>query len=127
MNTSKYNSNSYAFKLGAQAAQNGDACVPECIFVSRRQQVDFAAGFESVSGPTFVTAQFTGSEVPAPVAPIIVPNYRRNDREFVRRIDGAADTMFKADAARCTRIDKMLAATAAFLGVDAEPDIIFAA
>lgn len=59
--------NSIAFQFGVEAAQCGEACVPEMVFIQRSEQIKFATGYESVSGPTFATVQFTGSEMPKPV------------------------------------------------------------
>ena len=52
---------SIPFIYGAQDAATGMACVPEMVFVTRKDQCDYAAGFESISGPTFATNQFLGS------------------------------------------------------------------
>jgi hypothetical protein len=46
------------FIYGAQDAASGLACVPEMIFVQRADQVNYAAGYASVSGPTLTTQQF---------------------------------------------------------------------
>jgi hypothetical protein len=59
---------SVAFQFGAQDAQRGEPCVPECIFIQRQQQVEYATGWESQSGATATTAQFTGSPLPKPGA-----------------------------------------------------------
>lgn len=62
------NRNSLAFQMGAREAHAGEPCVPEMLFVRRQDQIDFAAGWESVNGVTITTAQFTNSPLPVPVA-----------------------------------------------------------
>ena len=59
-------SNSVAFRFGIEAAQRGEPCVPEMVFIQRTEQVKFALGYESITGATFATVQFTGSTLPAP-------------------------------------------------------------
>jgi len=113
---------SVAYRFGQQDAQAGKTLCPEAIFISRSQQVAYAAGYEAVAGITTVTAQFTGSVIPAP---LIVPNLKVNDRERVRRTDSNVARIFSASAAQSNRLARMAEETAAFLGVDSG-EIIFA-
>ena len=111
-----------AFRFGAEDAVAGKPCVPEMVFIGRADQIEYAKGFESITGPTFATVQFTGSTVPAP---IIVPNLKVNDRERVRRTDSNVERIFQASAAQAKRLARMAEETAAFLGYD-DGEIIFA-
>lgn len=49
---------SIAFVMGAADAAQGDLCVPETIFTHPDDKRDYAAGYESVTGPTLTTRQF---------------------------------------------------------------------
>jgi hypothetical protein len=102
------NQQSVAFQFGQRDAQAGAICCPEMVFLARQQQVEYAAGYEAIKGVTPTTRQFTGNALPAPV---IVPQLKRNsDREFVRKIDGNIDAIFKAAERHTRRLDAMLAA-----------------
>ena len=114
---------SIAFQFGQRDAQDGQVFCPEAVFLQRAQQVEYARGFERVSGPTVATAQFTGSVIPAP---IVVPNYKVNDRERVRRTDSNVERIFQANAARDRRIARAVEESAAFLGGMFAGDIVFA-
>lgn len=90
------NAQSVAFRFGKEAAQRGESCVPEMIFVARRDQINFAAGYEAVNGVNFTTAQFTGSALPKP-----------------RTAQATAERVFQKLTARGNRLEAMLAKTAA--------------
>lgn len=111
-----------AHKLGAEDARDGNPFAPEMYFVHPEDMQDYAAGYESVKGISESTAQFTGSAMPKP---IIVPNYKANGKEFMRRVDMDVQAVFRASEQRAKRIARAMAETAAFLGVD-DGDIIFA-
>lgn len=49
-----------AYRLGAYAAQLGEICVPEQMFVFIQDQRDFCKGYASVAGATLTTTQFLG-------------------------------------------------------------------
>ena len=117
------NRQSIAFQFGQEDAQNGVVFAPEAIFVQRAQQVEYSKGYESVTGPTVATVQFTGSVIPAP---IVTPNYKANGRERVRRTDSNVERIFQANAARDRRIARAAQETAAFLGGAYAGDIVFA-
>jgi hypothetical protein len=89
--------------LGVKAAQEGSACVPETLYVRRQDQVNFAFGFESVSGPTFTTAQFTGSPLPQP-APVTAKTHGWSDFN--------ADRALRQASAHLARIDQIFERTA---------------
>jgi hypothetical protein len=114
---------SIAYTFGQRDAQEGQVFCPEMVFLQRAQQVEYAKGYESVSGPTVATVQFTGSVIPAPV---VTPNYKVNDRERVRRTDSNVERIFQANAARDRRIARAAEETAAFLGGMFAGDIVFA-
>lgn len=117
------NTQSVAFQFGQRDALRNEPCVPEMIFIARKDQVDYCAGYESVKGVSATTRQFTGSELPQP---IIVANLKANGRERVRRTDGNVATIFQAGAARDRRIQRAIEETAAFLNGALAGDIIFA-
>lgn len=48
---------------GAQDARCGMLCVPEMFFATKKDQREYAAGYESISGPTLTTRQFAGGQV----------------------------------------------------------------
>lgn len=110
-----------AHKLGAEDASDGNPFNPS-IFTNSEDAADYAAGYESVKGVSEATRQFIGSTLPKP---IIVPNYKTNDRERIRRIDMDANAIFRASEQRAKRIARAMAETAAFLGVD-DGEILFA-
>jgi len=101
---------STAFRFGVEDAQQGDAFAPEAIFAQRQQQIEYSLGFESVRGISEATSQFTSSTVPNQV---IVPNYKANDRERVRRTDNDVTRIFQLAESRDRRLDDMIARTAA--------------
>ena len=110
------NTSSLAYQWGQRDALAGSARKPERVFTGRQDQDNYAAGVASVTKP-------------APVAPIVVPQLKRNTgREYVRKTDSLCyEQQVKLIEAQQSRYDKMLALTAAFLGPDAEPDMIFMA
>ena len=114
---------SIAYTFGQRDAQEGQVFAPEAIFLQRAQQVEYSLGYESISGPTVATVQFTGSVIPAPIT---VPNYKANGRERVRRTDSNVERIFQANAARDRRIARAAQETAAFLGGAYAGDIVFA-
>lgn len=62
-----------AFRFGASDAKAGQPFAPECIFVTRNQQIQYALGFELVRGATEMTRQFTrAAKVATPVAEVVV-------------------------------------------------------
>ncbi len=58
-------SSTIAFTFGQADANSGKPCVPEMIFIQRRDQAEYAKGYEAITGPTFATAQFTEAEIVA--------------------------------------------------------------
>ena len=54
-----------AFQFGTADATHGASFCPEMYFTNRLDKIDYAKGFESVTGPTFATAQFTDAEIEA--------------------------------------------------------------
>jgi hypothetical protein len=54
-----------AYNFGCTDATSGNACVPEMVFIRRADQVEYALGFESITGPTLTTAQFTDAQIAA--------------------------------------------------------------
>ena len=58
------------YMWGAQDAAAGLACVPEMQWVRRTDQVEYAAGYASVAGDTYVTRQFLGGPAPVTAADI---------------------------------------------------------
>jgi len=116
---------SVAYTFGGQDATSGQAFAPECIFIQRRDQVEYSRGYEAITGPTFATVQFTGSTIPTPIT---VPNLKRTSGgEFVRRTDANVQRIFQANAARDRRIAQAAQETAAFLNGILDGDIIFMA
>jgi hypothetical protein len=114
---------SVAFQFGTEDATSGAAFAPEMVFIQRRDQVEYSRGYEAVAGVSTFTAAFTGSVISTPV---VVPNYRRNDNEFVRRTDQNVTRIFQANAARDRRIERAMEETASFLGGVLAGDCIFA-
>lgn len=128
MNTSQYTTTttqSVAYRFGVEAAQRGEPCDPEIVFIQRAEQIKFAAGYESAAGVTLTTSFFTGSELPKPTT-VTVPNYRSNDRERVRRTDNNVARIFQMATAHDKRLQAMADKTAAFMGGIFEGDVIFA-
>lgn len=123
MNTTKYtttatkiNTASVAFRFGVEAAQRDEACVPETIFIARKDQINFAAGFESISGITEVTAQFTGSALPT-ATPAKAHNWH----------DHNAKRAIAAVEAQQRQMRRAYEMTAEFMGGIYEGDILFIA
>jgi hypothetical protein len=114
---------SIAFRFGQRDAQEGQVFAPEAIFLQRAQQVEYSLGYESITGPTVATAQFTGSVTPAPIT---VPHYRRDGGEYTRCTDSNVERIFQANAARDRRIARAAEESAAFLGGMFAGDIVFA-
>lgn len=52
-----HNDLSFAFQIGKLDAEDGVGCVPEMYFARRDQIVDYALGYESVTGPTLLSQQ----------------------------------------------------------------------
>lgn len=126
MNTSilpQINTECAAYRFGQADAEAGKPCDPEMVFLARRDQIIYAAGYESISAPTLTTCQFTGSEMPAP---IVTPNYKRNDREYTRRTDENVQRIFQMATARDKKLQALADKTAAFMGGIFEGDVIFA-
>lgn len=46
------------FDLGVIDAQEGNLCVPEMYYINWYQMVEYAKGYVSVVGPTFLSEQF---------------------------------------------------------------------
>lgn len=55
-----YPATTAAFRLGAYAAQLGEICCPESLFVFIQDKRDFCKGYASVAGATLTTVQFLG-------------------------------------------------------------------
>lgn len=110
---------SLAFTLGVEDAKAGNPFAPEMYFTHPDDMADYAAGFESVRGVSEITAQFTGTPLPAsaPVAPATKPSGWPNWR---------ANKAIKEAEAHSKRIAAAMAATAAFCP-ELDGDIIFAA
>lgn len=77
--------------FGQQDARAGATCVPEMYFVRHADKVAYCHGYESVSGPTLTTAQFTGSEMPQPAPVAKAHNWHAHNLDrgsrHLRRID----------------------------------------
>jgi hypothetical protein len=54
--------------FGTQDAKHGAGFCPEMYFSHPLDKRDYALGYEAIIGPTFFTAQFTGSPISAEVA-----------------------------------------------------------
>lgn len=104
-----------AYKLGAEDARDGNPFCPEMFFTHPEDMQDYAAGFESVKGVSEATAQFTGSALPKLVT---VPHYKRDGKEFMRRVDMDVQAVFRASEQRAKRIARAMAETAAITGID---------
>lgn len=114
--------NTVAFQLGSADASMNEPCVPESIFVRRCDQVAYATGYESVSGPTFATAQFTGSKVAEPH-----PEGSRAPTKQHNWGDYNAKRSMERIAAHQRKVEAAYEMTAEFLGGVLEGDIIFMA
>lgn len=49
------------FQLGALDAEQGELCVPEMYFARRSQMIEYAHGYESITGPDLLSSSFTGN------------------------------------------------------------------
>jgi hypothetical protein len=54
-----------AYTFGTADARHGASFCPEMYFVRHEDKCQYAAGYESITGPTFATAQFTDAEIVA--------------------------------------------------------------
>lgn len=58
-----YPATTAAYRLGAYAAQLGEICCPESMFVFIQDKRDYCKGYASVAGATLTTVQFLGGKL----------------------------------------------------------------
>ena len=56
--TRPINTQCTAYHFGQADAQRGEPCDPEMLFIRRRDQIAYAAGYAAVAGPTLTTNYF---------------------------------------------------------------------
>ncbi len=56
-------SSTVAYTFGTADAKHGASFAPEMYFTNRLDKREYALGYESVTGPTFATVQFTDAEI----------------------------------------------------------------